>query len=166
MNRPLRRVATAALALALAALSGCAATGEPPSDSAPGASVPASSAPASSVPTKPAPAADLEPRDADALAQLADVAPRTSTIDPALADWTECWLPSSHLIPAEEVGNETTWAVICRIHWHEEDGTARYQDTNCVGDFGAQPMLDHCYRWVHYDLEPVFEDHPAVLADA
>ncbi|WP_210505463.1 hypothetical protein [Naasia sp. SYSU D00057] len=160
MNGPLRRIGMAALALSMVALSGCAGAGQPPAGTAS-----ATSSPTSPAPTRSAPAEPLAPRDADALAQLADVAPRTSTIDPALADWTECWLPSDHLLPAEEVGNETTWAVICRIHWHEEDGTARYQDTNCTGDFAAQPMLDHCYRWVHYDLEPVFEDHPAVPAD-
>ncbi len=103
-------------------------------------------------------------RDTAALAALAEVAPATSTIDPALADWTECWLPSEHLIPADEVGDDTTWRVLCRVHWHETDGTPRYQDTTCVGDYAAEPMLDHCYRWVHYDLMPAYEDHPGVPA--
>jgi len=143
--------------LAAIALAGCA-----PSPAPDPASPGSSSAPAAT-PSRPA---DLTSRDADALAALAAVAPRTSTIDPALADWTECWLPSQHLIPPGEVSDDTTWKVICRIHWHQLDGTARYQDTNCIGDFAKQPMLDHCYRWVHYDLEPTYEDHPGVYAGA
>jgi len=149
MNGPLRRTAATVAALALTALAGCAATG---------------SAPPSAAGTTPGPSASLSPRDAAALAQLAVVAPRTSTIDPALANWTECWLPSAHLIPPEDAADDTTWKVLCRIHWHQTDGTARYQDTTCIGDFAAEPMLDHCYRWVYYDYEPKFDDHPAVPA--
>lgn len=108
----------------------------------------------------------LSARDAGALATLAAVAPRTSTIDPTLAEWTECWLPSDHLIAADKVGNDTTFKVLCRVHWHQADGVLRAQDTTCIGDFAKDPMLDHCYRWVHYDLEPVFADHPAVFAGA
>ena len=134
----------ALLAAAVLALGGCAAENQ-------------------GDPTPTAPTA-LASRDAAALAILARVAPRTSTIDAKLADWTECWLPSEHLIPADEVSDATTWKVICRIHWHEANGTKRYQDTNCIGDFAKTPMLDHCYRWVHYDLEPAYRDHPGVFA--
>jgi hypothetical protein len=155
MTRSPRRMAAAVIVALLLALSACAAPAARPAPS------PASVTP---VPSAPAAPLDLSPEDAAAMAQLADVAPRTSTIDPALADWTECWLPSDSLIPADQVGNATTWKVICRIHWHQKDGTARYQDTNCIGDFAAQPMLDHCYRWVYYDFEPRFEDHPGVPA--
>ncbi len=109
-------------------------------------------------------APQLSARDADALAQLADVAPRTSTIDPTLADWTECWLPSEHLLAEADAGDDTTWRVLCRIHWHETSGEVRYQDTTCIGDYARDPMLDHCYRWAHYDYEPRFEDHPGVRA--
>lgn len=161
MIGPLRRFAAAAIVLPFIALAGCASPGVDP------ASDPGRTAPPVATPERPPtaePTPPLSQRDADALAQLSDVAPRTSTIDPELADWTECWRPSEHLIAAGEVGNDTTWKVICRIHWHEEDGTARYQDTNCIGDFAQQPMLDHCYRWVHYDYEPAFGDASAVLA--
>jgi hypothetical protein len=151
MNGGRRRTAAAVLALSLMAVSGCAGPA-------------GSSLQSSSAPTHPGPKAPLSPDDANALAQLAEVAPRTSTIDPDLADWTECWLPSAHVIPAKEVGNATTWKVICRIHWHEADSTSRYQDTTCIGDFAKEPMLDHCYRWVHYDYEPEFDDHPGVPA--
>ncbi|RKS93006.1 hypothetical protein DEU37_0402 [Microbacterium sp. AG790] len=139
--------APGALLIALT-LGGCAASP---------ATTPATSAP-------PTPPSGLSAEDAAALRTLARVAPRTSTIDVASADWTECWLPSAHLIPAAEVADATTWKVICRIFWHQADGTQRYQDTNCIGDFAASPMLDHCYRWVHYDLEPTYEDHPGVHA--
>ena len=137
----------AVLAAATLALGGCTAS----ADAAP-------------PPTAPTPPTGLTERDAAALATLARVAPRTSTIDVSLAEWTECWLPSGHLIPADEVADATTWKVICRIFWHERDGTQRYQDTNCIGDFAKTPMLDHCYRWVHYDLEPAYRDHPGVFA--
>src|SRR3954451_18293733 len=165
MNGSLRRIAAAALALPLVALAGCATPAtQPAATSQPTPS----GTPMTTTPPMPSePTAPPSQQDTDALAQLAEVAPKTSTIDPTLADWTECWLPSAHLIPADQVGNATTWKVICRIHWHQEkDGTPRYQDTNCIGDFAQQPMLDHCYRWVHYDLEPEFEDHPAVRASA
>ncbi|BDZ47196.1 hypothetical protein [Naasia aerilata] len=161
MNRFLRQVAAAVLSVSLIGLAGCAA----PAGNAPSAS-PTTAVPTTPAPTPSQPAGPLTSQDEDALAQLADVAPRTSTIDPTLADWTECWVPSEHLIPAEEVGNASTWKVLCRIHWHQKDGTKRYQDTTCIGDFAAQPMLDHCYRWVYYDYEPVFEDAPAVRASA
>lgn len=103
-------------------------------------------------------------RDRAALDALAFVAATTSTVDPALVDWTECWLPSDHLLPEEEVGSATIWRVMCRVHWHERDGEPRYQDTNCIGDFAAEPMLDHCYRYAHYDLMPVYDDHPGIRA--
>lgn len=162
MNGPLRRLAAAAIVLPSIVLAGCASMGAVP------ASSPRQTAPPAAMASPPTvePTPPLSPQDADALAQLADVAPRTSTIDPDLADWTECWRPSEHLVAPGEVGNDTTWKVICRIHWHQEDGTARYQDTTCIGDFAQQPMLDHCYRWVHYDYEPEFGDAPAVLAGA
>ncbi|MFT4028357.1 MAG: hypothetical protein QM675_00645 [Protaetiibacter sp.] len=145
------------LLAAVVALAGC--TAAPVATSSP--SVPGSEATAATPTPRPT---DLAQRDIDALTVLAEVAPRTSTIDPELADWTECWLPSDHLIAADQVGNSTSWKVLCRIHWHEADGTARYQDTTCIGNFVEQPMLDHCYRWVHYDFEPRFEDYPGVTA--
>lgn len=99
------------------------------------------------------------------MAQLAGVAGPTSGVDAARVTGTECWLPSEHLIDSAEVA-DTTWKVLCRVHWKEADGAVRHQDTTCIGDFAADPMLERCYRWTHYDLMPVFEDHPAVEADS
>ena len=107
-------------------------------------------------------AAPVSDEDAAALATLAEVAGPTSNVDPAAITRTECWLPSDHLI-ADETVNDTTWRVLCRTHYVDESGD-RYQDATCVGDFAAEPMLDHCYRWAPYTGTPVFEDYPAVPA--
>jgi hypothetical protein len=106
----------------------------------------------------------LSDRDRDALALLDRVAASTSGVDPATVDRTECWVPSAN--PVEAPGAAATaWRVLCRVHWIEQDtGAERYQDTTCIGDFAADPMLDHCYRWTYYDLMPVFEDRDAVDA--
>jgi len=110
-------------------------------------------------------AAQVSDRDRRALDDLARVAPATSTIDPALADWTECWLPSEHPITDGSAPDDTSWRVLCRIHWHEEDGKQRLQDTTCIGDFANTPTLDHCYRWVYYTGTPRFDDYPGIRTD-
>lgn len=109
-------------------------------------------------------AQELSDRDRAALADLAAVAGPTSGVAAELVDWTECWLPSDHPVDAADAGDDTTFRVLCRVHWHQADGAARYQDTTCTGDFSLEPMLDHCYRWTYYDLMPAFEDHPGVRA--
>ena len=102
-------------------------------------------------------------QDTDALTQLAQVAGPTSGVEAGRIKGTECWLPSEHLL-GHEGPTPTTWKVLCRVHWQDSDGTARHQDTTCIGDFEAEPMLEHCYRWTHYDLMPVFEDYPGFRA--
>lgn len=101
-------------------------------------------------------------RDAAALEQLAKVAGPTSGVDAGAVERTECWLPSEHLL-TEGVESETAFKVLCRVHYRDDSG-ARYQDTTCIGDYARSPMLDHCYRWTHYDFADAFEDHPAVPA--
>lgn len=105
----------------------------------------------------------LSDEDTEALATLAAVAGPTSNVDPEAITRTECWLPSDHPIEDESV-SETSWRVLCRAHYVDESGD-RYQDATCVGDFAAEPMLEHCYRWAYYTGMPKFEDFPAVAAD-
>lgn len=109
------------------------------------------------------PTASLSAEDAAALSRLAEVAGPTSNVDPDAITSTECWLPSEHLIDDETV-NDTTWRVLCRAHYVDDSGD-RYQDATCVGDFAADPMIDHCYRWAYYTGMPHFEDFPGVSAD-
>jgi hypothetical protein len=113
------------------------------------------------------PSASAEPslsaEDTAALSRLAEVAGPTSNVDPDAITSTECWLPSEHLIADESV-NDTTWRVLCRAHYVDDSGD-RYQDATCVGDFAAEPMIDHCYRWAYYTGMPHFEDFPGVSAD-
>lgn len=112
----------------------------------------------------PTPAATptLSTEDAAALTRLAEVAGPTSNVDPDAITSTECWLPSEHVIDDETV-NETTWRVLCRAHYVDDSGD-RYQDATCVGDFAAEPMIDHCYRWAYYTGMPHFEDFPGITA--
>lgn len=106
----------------------------------------------------------LDPRDVAALERLAEVAGPTSGVDPDLIERTECWLPSAHPIK-DDPNSDTSWRVLCRVHWHERDtGAPRYQDTTCIGDFGTVPVLDRCYRWTYYDLMPAYEDEDGVNA--
>lgn len=105
----------------------------------------------------------LSEQDAEALTVLSEVAGPTSGVDRERITGTECWLPSDHRIEDESVDSETLWRVLCRIHYRDATGD-RYQDTTCIGDFAADPMLDHCYRWTHYDFGERFEDHPGVRA--
>jgi hypothetical protein len=56
------------------------------------------------------------------------------------------------------------WRVMCRVHYTDDSGE-RYKDTTCIGDFSADPMLDHCYRWTHYDFAEAFEDHAGTTAE-
>ena len=120
--------------------------------------------------------APLGEQDRAALAQLAEIAGPSSGIATETITGTECWLPSRHRIaasrpadtgasagPGTAAGADATgWRVLCRVHWIAADGAERHQDTTCIGDFAAQPMLDRCYRWTHYDQMPAFEDAPAV----
>ena len=113
-------------------------------------------------------------QDRAALAQLAEIAGPSSGIAAEAITGTECWLPSTHLIeesegtgagagPGAAAGaGATEWRVLCRVHWIDADGARRFQDTTCIGDFAADPMLERCYRWTHYDQMPAFEDAPAV----
>lgn len=105
----------------------------------------------------------LSPQDAAALTQLAQIAGPTSGVEASHIERTECWLPSEHLL-GEEGPTPSTWKVLCRVYWQDSEGTARHQDTTCIGDFQEEPMLEHCYRWTHYDLMPVFEDYPGTGA--
>ena len=104
----------------------------------------------------------LSDEDSAALDTLAAVAGPTSNVDPAAITRTECWLPSDHPIEDESVP-DTSWRVLCRAHYVDDSGD-RYQDATCVGDFAAEPMLEHCYRWAYYTGMPRFEDFPAVAA--
>lgn len=104
----------------------------------------------------------LSERDTSALARLDAVAGPTSGVDADATTSTECWLPSEHMIE-EGVDSDTMWRVLCRVHYRTAT-SERYQDTTCIGDFAAEPMLDRCYRWTHYDFAPLFEDHPGVAA--
>ena len=101
-------------------------------------------------------------QDTVALQTLSEVAGPTSNVRLASLTFTECWLPSDHLIVDATV-NDTTWRILCRAHYTDSSGD-RYQDATCVGDFAATPMIDHCYRWVYYTGMPSFEDFPSVQA--
>jgi hypothetical protein len=103
----------------------------------------------------------LSAQDAAALGLLSEVAGPTSDVQPDSITGTECWLPSEHLIGDEDIDSATLWRVLCRVHYTDSTGE-RYQDTTCIGDFGTDPMLDHCYRWTHYDFAEQFSDFPAV----
>jgi hypothetical protein len=102
-------------------------------------------------------------RDASALATLAEVAGPTSNVDRGAIASTECWIPSEHIVDDPSIDGNTTWKVLCRVHYTDSSGE-RYQDATCIGNFASDPMLDHCYRWSHYDFAPVFEDFSAVTA--
>lgn len=108
--------------------------------------------------------APLSAEDAAALTALGAVAGPTSDVDAQEITATECWLPSEHLIADPTVASDTSWKVLCRVHYTDDSGD-RYQDTTCIGDFALTPMLDHCYRWAHYDFAPSFEDYPGVATD-
>lgn len=101
-------------------------------------------------------------RDTAALRTLAAVAGPTSGVAEEDISRTECWLPSAHLI-TDESAPETSWRVLCRVHWNSGPAD-RYQDTTCIGDFVAEPMLTECYRWTYYDQMPTFDDAEAVSA--
>jgi hypothetical protein len=105
----------------------------------------------------------MSPQDAAALAVLGEVAGPTSNVPADRITSTECWLPSEHPIEDDQVDRDTLWRVLCRVNYRDSTGD-RYQDTTCIGDFAADPMLDHCYRWTHYDFAEQFGDHPAVSA--
>ena len=107
--------------------------------------------------------APLSERDSAALATLAEVAGPTSDVKADRISSTECWLPSAHAIEDPTVDSDTFWRVLCRVHYTDASGE-RYQDATCIGDFASDPMLDHCYRWAHYDFAPGFDDFPAVEA--
>ncbi|GAA3895466.1 hypothetical protein GCM10022381_41240 [Leifsonia kafniensis] len=106
----------------------------------------------------------LSEPDSAALATLAEVAGPSSDVNADRITSTECWLPSAHAIEDPSVDSDTLWRVLCRVHYTDDSGE-RYQDATCIGDFASDPMLDHCYRWAHYDFAPTFEDFPAVSAD-
>lgn len=106
--------------------------------------------------------ASVSAQDAVALQTLSEVAGPSSNVEPPSITFTECWLPSNHLIDDETV-SDTTWRVLCRTHYTDSSGD-RYQDATCVGDFAATPMIDHCYRWTYYTGMPLFDDFPGVRA--
>jgi hypothetical protein len=105
----------------------------------------------------------LSEADSAALATMAEVAGPTSDVEANRITSTECWLPSAHAIEDPAVASDTMWRVLCRVHYTDASGP-RFQDATCIGDFAAEPMLEHCYRWAHYDFAPVFEDFPGVTA--
>lgn len=98
--------------------------------------------------------AQLSAGDARILAQLGEIAPRAVEVSDDAAE-TSCWLPSAHMIDAEQ------FRVLCRVHF-DEDGASRYRDAICVGDETADPVTDACYPWAYYSDMPEYEDHPAV----
>ncbi|MBH0115911.1 hypothetical protein I6E52_03535 [Salinibacterium sp. NG253] len=103
----------------------------------------------------------LSSEDSAALATLGEVAGPTSNLDADHITSTECWLPSDHLVDEQPSDTSAAWRVLCRVHYTDDSGD-RYQDTTCIGDFSLDPMLDHCYRWTHYDYAPSFEDFPGI----
>lgn len=109
-----------------------------------------------------APSPPLSTEDEAALAQLAQIAGPTSGVRTETIKRTECWLPSDHVV-ADASATDTTWRVLCRVHWSDDTGD-RHQDTTCIGDFASTPMLTECYRWTYYDQMPRFEDEEAVTA--
>lgn len=105
----------------------------------------------------------LSEEDRTALTRLGEVAGPSSGVAADSVERTECWLPSAHPID-DPAATPTSWRVLCRVHWTAPDGAERAQDATCIGDFAADPMIERCYRWTHYDLMPRFEDEPAVEA--
>lgn len=143
-SRPYAAVTFAGAMVAALTVSGCT----PPARTA-------------SAPTHSVAQADVSEADRAALARLAEVAGPTSGVATERITATNCWLPSNHLLDDPSV-SATTWKVLCRVDWTAEGGEARFQDTTCIGDFAAEPMLDRCYRWTHYDQMPAFDDEPSV----
>lgn len=87
-----------------------------------------------------------------ALEQLRHAAATSAAVDGTVSA-VDCWTPSQHLVK----GHVGIFSVLCRVHYTQADA-ARYKDMTCIGDFFAEPMLTHCYRWAYYSAEPRFED--------
>lgn len=127
-------VATAALVCAAFALTGCASAG------------------------------NLGGADVRALKQLSVIAPTGAEIDGAVSS-TECWVPTEHVLSDDSGEATAEFRVLCRVHYVESSTEAeRYRDMICIGDLGADPVTDHCYRWAYYTDMPTFEDHPGFAA--
>jgi len=105
------------------------------------------------------------PQDAAAFAQLEKVAPTALKLDGGTVTSVACWTPSQHLFDDPSVASAGTWKVLCRV-FYDLEGTDRYQDATCIGDFDATPMLDHCYVWEYYSYEPRFEDGDRLASPA
>jgi len=98
----------------------------------------------------------LSEQDRNAIAQLAEIAPRDSKIDGKTTE-VECWKPSESMLDDEK------FRVLCRVHY-DQAGTERYRDMICIGDVTADPVTDYCYIWAYYTDMPRFEDKPGRTA--
>ena len=101
-------------------------------------------------------ASALSAADEHALAQLSEIAPFSAELDDD-ASGTECWAPSTNLIPRSDGGTGDTFRVLCRVHF-EEQGTDRFRDVICVGALASNAVTDHCYRWAYYTDAPSYDD--------
>jgi hypothetical protein len=105
------------------------------------------------------------PQDAAAFAQLEKVAPTSLKLEGGTVTGTTCWTPSEHLFTDPSVASASTWKVLCRVHY-DLKGTARYQDTTCIGDFHKTPMLTRCYVWEIYSGVPGYADGDKLASPA
>lgn len=98
--------------------------------------------------------------DVRAIEQLSVIAPAGAEIDGSVTG-TECWVPTEHVLSGDAGETTTEFRVLCRVHYVESSTeTDRYRDMICIGDLGADPVADHCYRWAYYTDMPRFEDQP------
>ena len=146
----------AASAFTVLLLAGC---------SAPSAGSLSAGTPATGTPTPAATNVVTVPQDAVAFAQLAKVAPIGLKLDGGTVTSTTCWTPSEHLLNEPATATAGTWKVLCRVHY-DLKGAHRFQDTTCIGDFDAVPMLTHCYVWEYYSYVPSFGDGTRLASPA
>lgn len=138
--------------LSSALLAGCAPTTGTPTTPVSGDRIAHTHAPGT--PPVAEPRASLAPRDVAALKELSPAASGSAAVDGTVSG-VDCWTPSQHLVKGSE--HLGIFSVLCRVHY-VQDGTPRYKDMTCIGNFFATPMLTHCYRWAYYSAEPRFED--------
>jgi hypothetical protein len=105
------------------------------------------------------------PEDSDAFLLLDEVAPASLKLEGGVVISTACWTPSEHLFNESSVATLGTWKVLCRVYYTLA-GARRYQDSTCIGDFEATPMLDHCYVWEYYTYEARFSDGDRLASPA
>jgi hypothetical protein len=147
-------IATAVLATVL--MAGCAAVP---------ASSPRSTPVAEGTPTPVATNVVVVPQDAAAFSQLEKVAPIGLKLEGGTVTSTACWTPSEHLLNDPSSATAGTWKVLCRVYY-DLKSSKRFQDTTCIGDFDAEPMLTHCYVWEYYSYVPGFADGDRLASPA